>query len=438
MIRSRTLDAVAVRFISGTATAHINTTRADLLAAGVASAIETAKVSWARPHGLGHAEPSHAQLVVICSTGQLQAIRWDARVEVDVTEGGTTTRVIAGWITGYNRTLYRRGKISPLYRVAVTVEDVTARLAALLVGDTPWPAYQLANDRLARIGQLTGGLVTAAVYPPSDPSDQKPTCGPRDVDRVPALDLVESCAVPGWVTAPTNAGRQLTLKPVPGTSLRWPAEVAGGYIFPPSATPGGAEPVAISANQIGDVPRTLDRTAAVNRVAWTHTKVQSGSDPATAELVTGTDQWLGDTGRAAGEIAWSSDVLYTGNPVDNPVPKLAARVLAENATPTEALEGAAPIYQMPSALMHTLIDVDRRALTTINITDRPPDVEQFQRVVAGTLTIERGQLALALTMQPARLSGLRPARISDAPTGTAGRIREMGQLRISDMTLTAH
>ena len=434
MRRAYQLDAVAVRFITPATTAHINTSRADLAADGTASAVETAQAAWARPHGLGHQTPSHGTLVVTCSDAQLSAIQWDARVEVDATLAGITTRILAGWITGYTRTRRPGG----LWRVEVTIEDAAARAAALQVGDTPWPAYQLANDRLARLAQLTGGLISATpVYPPSDPRDQKPTCGPRDVDSQRALELIEACAVPGWVTAPTSQGKQLTLRPVPGTSVRWPAALDGGYIYPPAATPGGPDPIPIAAAQIGDVPRSLDRTAMVSRVAWTHTKVRT-VPPATAELYTGTDQWVAGTGRAAAEIAWTSDVLYTGNPIEDPVPKLAARILAENTTPGESLDGPARIYDLDPQLLAALIDVDRRALATINITARPPGVAQFQRLIGGTIRITRGALTLDVILQPARLSGLRPAQFSDAPTGAAGRIQEMGTLRLSDLTLTSH
>jgi|GEM_PF-5283798 len=410
----------------------VNTTDAELARAGEVTAVESVTVAWSRPHGLGLLQAGSASITLTVGDDQLAWITWDAIVDVSIPIGSGSNPDIAlvyGWVTGWTRDRLPGG----LWRVKLTVEDVVARAAAAVAGDTPWP-LEAANTRIMHINQASpvGGLVQIGPYPSGYAS-----AAARDVDSRSVLDLIERTCAPTWTTTYTNRGGLVAIVPMPGTAIAWPRLVYGVQVAA-SAAPSGPAPVALDASQVEDVPRALSRSSMVNRVAWTHTHgyVPDGQSATVYEDTTET--WHGDLDRSASSIALpGGDITYMD---PDTMAAFCGRVIAENATPAESLDGDITLVNLTAAQMDGLFDTNSRGTVTMFIIDAPDDVDPIQRVIGGAVTIERGRLKAAVRLQPARLSGLRPARFTDAPDTTAGdlaRLTWMGAVTLADLTLTS-
>jgi len=131
-------------------------------------------------------------------TWDAQTGTWDSKVTRITLFSGYVTDLTAAWLITPEGTL-------PTTR-CVAVDPLTA-LANTLVGDAPWPSETCAA-RASRIAALVGIALTIL--------GTGPVLLARDVDRQPALDLLDGCAADGseWggiFYDPSSATYQWTL-----------------------------------------------------------------------------------------------------------------------------------------------------------------------------------------------------------------------------------
>lgn len=356
--------------------------------------------------------PTYTSPPLVQFTGEADgANRARATLTTSVEERNGTTRV-EGW------------------GITLTASGDFARLARTPLSDQPWPE-QPAWERLARIAQLVADRVNLGPGGSNlvGESGSGYLVRARDVDAFAALEAILLTISPETNLLYERAtGPELVALDVLPELLRY---AAGGpawierYDTNPTAT------YWLSANCLEDGSRDLNTESVVNvaSVRYPVPPAVPGEDYAE------TTYTARDTGSAAlyGDSEWSTstDALYAP---DVMAPRLqraiAARATEQWTVPNPArvlldqVTGPYGYRLLPSAPGQPLL-----------LTDTPPDVDPFQRVIGGTLTLhgDPEQQALDVNLEPARNAAnavLTLNDLSDFPINTLTQvtIRDLGDV----------
>jgi len=205
---------------------------------------------------------------------------------------------------------------------------------------------------------------------------------------------------------------------LPGAFLDWPhTEVmepgpeAGAYVSTiGDLTTPAVQPLNIPAAAVEETWRGPDRTATITRIIHVARDTFTG-EPA-ENVITPTVE---PAVRSSSELRIDADVPYS---LDEWAWALLNDMAA--AQPAVMLEQTRiRLADLPAATVEALIGIPGRAARDLQIDDCPDDLDPFQLVTTGRLTIASGLTAtLDVTLQPASLAGCRPIRWSETRTET--------------------
>ena len=396
----------------------------------VATSIATAKaiavgdvtISWGQPTPRDHPEPGSIAFTLLVPDGALDeellaydteviiegqfdvwtASGWQQWRQLDLDPPGWNP-VIAplarGWLTRWTRSSRLRDDGRRSYSISCI--DVLGRAAATRLAASPWPSGGTSEQRVAAINASSpsGPLLEAGSYVTGEA---------YDVDSAPALDVIRRHCPIAYSTGERIGGIQTWRRP--NVNARY----TDGEIWFTGL--GGITLNPVQADMVEDTGREMDRTNVVSDVSvtayWeleTQRRTVTWRDPAVAY--------------SSSKHSVDTDERITNNPYTGDqitaTATWAKALIAESRTAARRLRAGHRIRLGLERIDDDCGDLfllgPRAAARILDITDAPDDLDHFQYVTGGTLTIHGLDMTLTLDTFPARLFGVRPMRYIDLP-----------------------
>lgn len=379
----------------GLAPLVVNCTSAEAAQAGELSAVQGLTIAWGQSTPIDSQDAGRVELQLL-SADPLPA-PWESEVTIDgQIDGRPAVRLGRGWVASAK---YRpRGE---LWLSRITLADVVGRAMATkpVAADATWPAEEV-GDRLARIAAGAGWDLAEALAFSSTVAQTKVT------SSATAYELADH-ALRSWPAAAVEGLEGLTGRVLDANRVTWPGYFTSDATPFPGAVDVGEEPLLVPASAIGSEWRGPDRASALTQVRYTT------RDAAGATVDTVVPNPLGAVAGSTAELAVTADATLSTYHLAN-YRELLADVDGRALVTLEP--GQLVTTQVDAATLEALVAVPGRAARAIRITGCPDDLDPFQTITAGTLTLDAGLSArLAITLQPTRLAGVRPLRWSDWP-----------------------
>lgn len=397
-----------------------------------ALAVDNVTIGWGRPTFRDHPDPGTVTFDLIIPDGAADTalVRYDTEVRLDAAlellqpDGSwaaaspSPTPLTRAWITSWERT---RAKDSRRYRYTITALDELGRAAAVNLAAAPWP-QEPAQGRLDKINQASPvGTLTNFVSGAG-------TVIPRDVDNAPALDVIRETARLSADAVETSDGR-IWLKERP--SQRIQTIITGNLTSMGSRVESVLEvPTAI----VVDSGQYLDRSSLLNEATIEHGTA--------GERVTTSYR---EPGSSYSSSRWTrtTDVVAT----TGVVAAWLADLIAAQGEPAVQLNDTQLVLDKPWPIpkAHHLVSMDHRhfVLAKLNGSNRHADVDAIQAVRGGVLTIRGLELTLVVSLEPARVYGIRRLRWATFPRSPHDNARLRfsnlgvgpGRIRFTDLSL---
>lgn len=376
------------------------------------SAVEQITIRWGQPSPRdGQTE---GDLSLTLWTAQPTAIPYESLIEIRAQIDGRPAVLIGrGWCAAVKwlpQQVTIDGQTSTVYLTRLTCATVITRAAAMKAAadDVLW-AGETEAARLARYDAAAG---VAILDRASLGAGRISHGSARKVSASSSLLSVFAAAVAGFRRVAAEAVGGLGAADLPGGIVNWSNGSSATYVTSiPSNYAGTPAPVvappALPAAAIEDAWRGPDRTSLINRI------VVASPEGGAGEVMERVFVPATPPTRSISEAHMDVESFMLGG-----VDRWVAALLADGATPAVTLDPT-PVRpdRLPPATFEALIAIASRAARHVQITDCPPDLDPWQVVTAGTLTIGAGlTTTLELTLHPATLAGCRPVRFSDSPT----------------------
>lgn len=374
----------------------VNTTLAAAAEAGELSAVDQVVIAWGQSTPIDSQDAGRIELTLTSSTPN--PAPYDSEVTITASVNGFPAILIAhGWVL-----TSRYAPRGDLWLTRLVLTDVLGRSEATkLPTDELWPAESV-HDRLARIETAAGWSCLEDVYGPE----------PAAPVNVATSDTVKELAERTLRVLPAalvEGAEAMTSRKLAGALIQWPGWYVGTvpiHYDPLVVMDHGLTPVDIPGAAIGSLWRGDDRSSLITQIRYTTVSTETVGDRVDTTL-----QNPNAPVGATAELLVAADTYYDDDDAARYLELLAGLRRLVTLDP-----GPIMLNQVGVATLSLLIGIPQRAGVPLRIVDCPVDLDPFQTVVAGTLTIDKGLKAkLDVTLKPTAIAGARPLRFSDFP-----------------------